>query len=283
MRIRIIFILRNKGSFVPFHHQYLLAQLIKGVLVKGGEEKHINSRLYNFSGLKGQTKISRNGLHFYSSRVTLVFSAANKDFIDYFLKHLFAFPQIDIGTMSMIPEAVEVEDRPDLTDSMRYVCISPLVLVEPSFSDDRGKKFIIPTSDTFSDLLYESIMIRMEKSGHYTSEQIAEFYKFQIVPDKDYLLRIKEQQKKFARIYPLYDQDVKYEVRGYTFPFTLYAAQEVQDFIFSNGLGIYTHKGFGMLDLAHADPGKGTSKYEFEGAPPPESRKPSFRKREPEA
>lgn len=279
MRIRIIFILRNKGSYVPFHHQYLLAQLIKGILVKGGDDKFINSRLYNFSGLKGQTKISRNGLHFYSSRVTLVLSAANKDFVDYFLKHLFAFPQLDIGTMSLVPEFVELEDRPDFKDVMKYVCISPLVLIEPSFSDDRGKKFIIPTSDTFSDLLYESIMIRMERSGQYTAEQIAEFYKFQIVPDKNYLMRIKEQQKKFARIYPLYDQDVKYEVRGYTFPFTLYAAQEVQEFIFNNGLGVYAHKGFGMLDLATADPGKGTSKYEFEGAPPP-AKKPEFQKRE---
>lgn len=263
MRVRIIFILKNKGSFVPFHHQFLLAQLIKGILVKGGEEKFISSNFYNFSGLKGQTKISRNGLHFYSSRVTLVFSAADKELIDYFLKHLFNFPQIEVGTMMLIPEAVEKEDEPDMSDAMKFVCISPTVLLKPSFSDDRGKKFISPQTDSFSDLLYESTMIRMEKSGAYSPEEIEHFYKFQIVPDKDYLLKIQEQQKKFARIYPLYDQDVKYEVRGYTFPFTLYAAREVQEFIFVNGLGLYTHKGFGMLDLARADPGKGTSKYEF--------------------
>lgn len=263
MRVRIIFILKNKGSFVPFHHQFLLAQLIKGILVKGGEERFINSNFYNFSGLKGQTKISRNGLHFYSSRVTLVLSAADKELVDYFLKHLFNFPQIEVGTMMLIPEFVEKEDEPDLSDATKFVCISPVVLLKPSFSDDRGKKFISPQTDAFSDLLYESTMIRMEKSGAYSSEEIENFYKFQIVPDKDYLLKIQEQQKKFARIYPLYDQDVKYEVRGYTFPFTLYAAREVQEFLFRNGLGLYTHKGFGMLDLAHADPGKGTSKYEL--------------------
>ncbi len=263
MRVRIIFILKNKGSFVPFHHQFLLAQLIKGILVKGGDEQFVSSNFYNFSGLKGQTKISRNGLHFYSSRVTLVLSSANKGLIDYFLKHLFSFPQIEVGTMMLIPEAVEKEDDQDLGEAVKFVCISPLVLVKPSFSDDRGKKFISPQTDPFSDLLYESTMIRMEKTGMYSPEEIESFYKFQLVPDKNYLLKIKEQQKKFARIYPLYDQDVKYEIRGYTFPFTLYAAKEVQDFLFINGLGLYTHKGFGMLDLAHADPGKGTSKYEF--------------------
>lgn len=233
-------------------------------MVRGGEEQFINTDVYNFSGLKGQTKISRNGLHFYSSRVTLVFSATSRALIDYFLKHLFSFPQIDVGTMMLIPEGVEAEGSPQLNDVMKFVCISPLVLVKPSFNDDRGKRFILPTTDTFSDLLYESLMIRMEKSGQFTPEELEQYYKFQLVPDKNYLIRIREQQKKFARIYPLYDQDVKYEVRGYTFPFTLYAAQQVQEFIFTNGLGLYTHKGFGMLDIAGADPGKKTQKYEFD-------------------
>lgn len=271
MRVRVVFILKNKGSYVPFHHQFLLAQLIKGILVKGGESEFITSSVYNFSGLKGQTKISRNGLHFYSSRVTLVFSATSKELINYFLKHLFSFPQLDVGTMMLIPETVEIEESPALEDSMKYICISPLVLVKPSFNDDRGKRFIAPQTDSFSDMLYESTMIRMEESGQYSAAEVEQFYKFQVVPDKDYLLRIAEQQKKFARIYPLYDQDVKYEVRGYTFPFKLYAAKAVQEFIFTNGLGAYTYKGFGMLDLAHTDPGKSTRKYEFETAESSES------------
>ena len=264
MRVRVVFILKNKGSYVPFHHQYLLAQLIKGILVKGGERQFISSDVYNFSGLKGQTKISRNGLHFYSSRVTLVFSASSKVLIDYFLKHLFSFPQLEVGTMTLVPETVEIEDPPKLEEAVKYVCISPLVLVEPSFNDDRGKRFIAPQTDAFSDLLYESTMLRMEKSGQYSSADVEQFYKFQLVPDKDYLLRIAEKQKKFARIYPLYDQDVKYEVRGYTFPFILYAAPPVQEFIFTNGLGAYTYKGFGMLDIANAAPGKSTQKYAFQ-------------------
>jgi CRISPR-associated endoribonuclease Cas6 len=45
---------------------------------------------------------------------------------------------------------------------------------------------------------------------------------------------------------------VKYEVRGYTFPFTLYAQQPVQQYVYENGLGHFSHKGFGMLDVANA-------------------------------
>ncbi len=38
-------------------------------------------------------------------------------------------------------------------------------------------------------------MSRMERSGAYTPEQIASFYKFQVVPDKGYLQRIREGEK----------------------------------------------------------------------------------------
>ncbi len=154
-----------------------------------------------------------------------------------------------------------MEQKPEINDAMKYICISPLVLMRPQFSDSEGKKFISPESDTFSDLLFESTMLRMEKLGKYTVDELASFNKFQIVPDEDYLRKIHESQKKFARIYPVYDQDVKYEIRGYTFPFTLYAAPEVQHFVFICGLGAFAYKGFGMLDIANSDPSKRTIEY----------------------
>lgn len=242
---------------MPFHHQFLLAQLIKGILMQGGNPTFSQYNFYNFSGLKGQTKISRNGLHFFSSKVTLVLSSPNEQFIDYFVKNLFAYPKIEIGNLILSPDSVEKEESPELSDVSKFICISPLVLVVPGFNDSEGKRFISPESDSFSDILYESTIDRMEQFG-YTAEQLSSFYKFQIVPDSDYLARIRDTQKKFARIYPVYDQDVKYEVRGYTFPFKLYAAPEVQNFVFTCGLGNFAHKGFGMLDSANANPGKHT-------------------------
>jgi len=264
LRIRLIFILKNKGGYVPFHHQYLLAQLIKGILLKGGKEEYFYFTEYNFSGLKGQTKISRNGLHFFSSRVTLVFSCMNKDFVDYFVKNLFDFPNVEVGNLTLIPESVEEEDIPSFENVNKFICISPIVLATPKFNDLEGKKFIHPESDEFSDLLYESTILRMAKSKIFSEKKLKTFFKFQLVPDHNYLNKIKESQKKFARIYPVYDQDVKYEIRGYTFPFTLYAAPEVQNFVFVLGMGMFTHKGFGMLDLANTDPTQRTREYKIE-------------------
>lgn len=261
MRIRIIFQLKNKGAAVPFHHQYLLAQLIKGILVRGGESEYADYKWFNFSGLKGQTKVSRNGLHFYSNKVTLVVSSFNKQFIDYLLKNLFSYPQVEVGGLLLCPEFAEQEILPKFEESMKYICISPLVLLEPSFNDDQGKRFISPETEAFSDSLYESTLQRMGEIGRYQPDQLKSFFRFQIVPDSNYLHKIKVSQKKFARIYSMFDQDVKYEVRGYTLPFTLYAATEVQEFLFIGGMGKLCHKGFGMLDKAKGDPGKENPRY----------------------
>ena len=261
MRVRVIFILKNKGAFVPFHHQFLLAQLVKGIIIKGGNEKFKDFSFYNFSGLKGQTKISRNGLHFFSNRVTLVFSCLNKEFVDYFIEELFKISNVEVGNLVLLPESVELENMPEFKDEMKYICISPMVLLKPSFNDNESKRFIPPETDEFSDILFESTILRMEALGTYTNEKLTSFSKFQLVPDENYLRKIRENQKKFARIYPVYDQDVKYEVRGYTFPFVLYAAKDVQEFVFSGGMGSFTHKGFGMLDLANTDPSKRTIGY----------------------
>lgn len=262
MRIRIIFSLKNRGAYVPFHHQYLLAQVIKGLLVFGPDKSFLEFNSFNFSGLKGQTKVSRKGLHYYSSRVTLVFACPDKRFLDYFVQQLFAQKELIVGNLHLEPESIEEEEPVQIGDEVRFLCISPIVLLPPAFNDDRGKKFINPDSDEFSDLLYESTIHRMEATGKYTAEQLTSFYKFQIVPDKDYINRIQASHKKFARIYPLYDNDIKFEVRGYTFPFTLYAAREVHQFIYENGLGQFTHKGFGMLDIANNDPIHRTAEHE---------------------
>jgi CRISPR-associated endoribonuclease Cas6 len=263
VRIRLIFSLKNKGAYLPFHHQYILAQFLKGLIVKGGREEFFNYNYFNFSGLKGQTKVSRSGLHYYSSLVTLVLSSPNEEFMDYLLEQVFETPKIELGNLILSPEYTEQETEPTLEVSNKFVCISPLVLLTPAFNDESGKRFINPDTDEFSDLLYESTLTRMERSGWYNQEQMESFYKFQVVPDMNYVNKLREQQKKFARIYSVYDMDVKYEVRGYTLPFTLYAAPEVQDFVFKCGLGAFTHKGFGMLDLANHAPNQRAEPYKF--------------------
>ena len=264
MRVRIIFKLKNRGASLPFHHQHLLAQFVKGALVKGNNQEFSNYTYYSFSGLKGQTKVGRDGLRYHSNFATLVFSSPNKDFIDYLLTQIFSFKDIVIGNLELGPLSVEKEKSPEFEDVMKFICISPVVLFRAQFNDETGKRFILPEADEFSDLLYESVMERMEASKAYSSKQIESFSKFQIIPDVAYLNKLRDLEKKFARIYSVFDSDVKYEVRGYTLPFQLYAAKEVQEFIFNCGLGHYAYKGFGMVDIANVNPIDRTETYNLD-------------------
>ncbi len=80
-----------------------------------------------------------------------------------------------------------------------------------------------------------------------------DFYKFQLVPDKDYLNRIQTTHKKFARIYPLYDADIKYEVRGYTFPFILFAPHAVRLSLSMSMGWANSHTKLWYVDMSHQD------------------------------
>ncbi|MES2388036.1 MAG: CRISPR-associated endoribonuclease Cas6 [Bacteroidota bacterium] len=269
MRVRIVFSLRNKGAIVPFHHQHLLTQLINDVLSQGGN-KFINYELCNFSGLKGQTKVTHAGLCFYSSKITLVLSSPDVKFVDYFLVNLFRLSEVQVGQLLLSPESVVKEEHPFFKEEVKYVCISPIVLLANNQREIDAKRFISPETDQFSDLLYECTMNRMEALGTYSAEQIASYFRFQIVPDKSYLDKIRLEEKKFARIYAAFDDnDEKIEVRGYTFPFTLYAAPDVHRFIFDCGIGELCSKGFGMIDIADEQFHNRISPYRFENGEGP--------------
>ena len=222
-------------------------------MAKGGRLSEFDQKDYHFSSVKGLTRVSRKGLHFYSSRATVVFSAADQDLISYLVESLRKFPELNLGNLMLVPVGQEQDPEPVFSSSEKFLCLSPLVPLPPGFQDESAKRFVSPDSVELSDLLYESTLSRMETSGLFSPDELAEYFRFQIIPDAGYLQRMEEAQKKISRVYPMFDSDVRYEVRGYTFPFTLYADPKVQQFIYRCGLGHAVKKGFGMLDLAGRD------------------------------
>jgi CRISPR-associated endoribonuclease Cas6 len=256
LRVRLIFENKEKGASVPFHHQYYLYRLFKGLVSKCGDDALRNFKNYNFSGLKGQTKVSKSGLHFYSNKITIVFSCENKEFIDSLIQTIFSFEALKVRNLVLKPLSVELEPEITFKEEMNYICISPIILLSPEFSDDSAKEFIHPQSIEFSELLAQRI------SDGLNGKDLGGDIEFQ--PDEDYVERIESHGKKYSRVYPLYDQDVPFEVRGYTLPFTLKAPVEVQKHIFNNGLGLFNNKGFGMVDLTNIEPGTETTTY-FDG------------------
>ena len=219
--------------------------------MKGGDSRFSDFELYNFSGLKGQTRVSRDGLEFISSLVTLVFSCPSRLFVDYFLSLLFEYPQIELGNLKLSPASVELEDKFRFEGDAKFICISPVVLTKPDLDDERNKRFVHPQNDSFSNMLHFSTLERMRESKAYSEEKLKTFTEFDLEADEAYINRMDTQNKKYARIYPVYYKDIRFEVRGYTLPFVLKAAPEVQQFIFTCGVGSLTHMGFGMLDVVN--------------------------------
>jgi CRISPR-associated endoribonuclease Cas6 len=239
--------------------------MLKAAVMVGGNAEYLSFDEFNFSGLKGQTKSSRKGLHYYSNRVTLIVASRNVDFLNYLLINMFKMNHLEVGSLVLVPERVEVEQIPDLSNYEKFICLSPILLSMPSLMDDSATQFLDPETDEFSDKLYDLAMQHVENLGLFDSETMATFNQFQIEPDKDYLAKLVENNKKFSRVYPTYDQDVKFDVRGYTFPFYFYGATELKKVLFLDGLGALSHKGFGMIDLANEDPNDRVEPYEIRG------------------
>lgn len=252
MRARIIFSLLNKGAILPFHHQGLLEQMINNLFAECAVFANTKPE-YSFSTLKGQTKVFKNGLCFFSSRVTLVFSSANTTFAQSFFDAIFKSNSVQLGELHLIAKHIIKEQIPEFGSSNKFICISPIVIANAQMLSMSlsAKSYICPNQDYFSDLLYESTILRMQKNGNFDSNQLENFYKFQLIPDQQYLEKIKCEEKKFARIYSSCIEKKPIEFRGYSMPFTLHAHPLVLKFVFENGLGELCSKGFGMLDLAN--------------------------------
>jgi CRISPR-associated endoribonuclease Cas6 len=237
--------------------------MLKAAVMVGGNSEYLSFNGFNFSGLKGQTKSSRKGLHYYSNRVTLIVASRNIDFLNYLLANMFKMNRLEVGSLVLVPERVEVEKMPDLSNYEKFICLSPILLYEPSLTDELVTQFLDPETDEFSDRLYDLAMQHVENLALFDSEAMATFNQFQVAPDKEYLAKLEENNKKFSRVYPTYDQDIKFDVRGYTFPFYFYCAAELKEVIFLDGLGALSHKGFGMIDLANEDPNDRVEPYEI--------------------
>lgn len=258
VRVRLTFTVKNRGALVPFHHQFLIAREIKEILARHADSDLITYPFYSFSGLKGQTRLGNNGLHFNSRRVTIVVSSASEEFLDLLLKSILDTDFLKIGELVLKPEFADKELPVNLDHGTKYVCISPLILDFSEVDDDFP--FVDPASNEFSDLLYESTIERMTEYGIDVST-IQDVQKFQLVPDAGYVNKMKSSGKKYSRIYPTFQQGRRQEVRGYTLPFTLFAAPEIQDFVFTCGLGENCSNGFGLLDLANSNPTERTVTY----------------------
>ncbi|MBK7855577.1 MAG: CRISPR-associated endoribonuclease Cas6 [Bacteroidetes bacterium] len=233
MRVKISFMRDNtSANALPLHHQRLLFDGLANSIadVEGNRTDLI------FSSLKGTSRIQNGFMKFLSSKVTLVVSSHNEEFLKALIARVFEKSFLPVGKMNILPKAQEVIPDPEFQTKMRYLCISPLILFDPAKDVARAGESLDPSSHEFSDVLYNQTMDSMEKAG---------FNAFDVQPDQDYIAKIQNSNKKFARVYRnSHDQNMM----GYLIPFSMHAHADVHKFIWQRGLGVLNHEGYGMID-----------------------------------
>lgn len=242
MRVKISF-LRDQMSAntIPLHHQTLLAESLYLLI----DTMDTDRSVFNFSSLKGTSKIQNGFMRFLSSKVTLVVSSRNPQQLEQLVAKIFELPSLSVGKMNLMPRSHEVIPDPEFTTKMRYLCISPMILIDPRKDPERSQVTIDPTSQEFSDILYELTLDRMERAG-YSETQLNDYAEFDAQPDQDYVQKLNETGKKFARYYRSADGST---MMGYLLPFTLHAHPDVHRFIWDCGVGVLNDQGYGMVDL----------------------------------
>jgi len=242
MRIKISFLkVHGSNGLVPLHHQKIISAFMEEVI----RELPIQSEFYNFSSLKGTSKVQNGQIRFLSSKISLVISAPEAEFAEQWVKKIFDRRLVSFAKLTLVPKAYQVIPDPDFKTIMKYVCISPLVAQPPFVAEPEAPEPIDPRLQEISDLFFETILNRMEQAG-FTEKQLNEFAEFEITPDPDYIQRLISSQKKFARIYK---NNHNQTIFGYLLPFTLHAHPQVHKFIWDCGMGLFTTQGYGMIDV----------------------------------
>ena len=243
MRLKITFQLQT-GSYntVPLHHQKIVSNFLQ----------HINGELqklpfsFNFSSLKGTTKVQNGMMKFLSNKLSLVVGSADEDYMQLLRQYLETGNLLNLGKMQV--KCKNISEIPDagFNTQMRYVCISPIILYDVEKQPELALEAIEPMSKEFSDQLYNSTMDRMEAAGYSTLE-LSQFAEFEVLPDPEYINKSIGSTKKYVRTYK---SNTDKQMSGYLLPFTLHAHPKVHEFFWNSGIGELSDQGYGMIDVA---------------------------------
>ena len=228
----------NNNTAIPLHHQKNLSLFLNNLI----REMSPQMTCYCFSSLKGTSKVVNGQIRFLSSKISLTISCPESLQLETLVKKIFSVGTIDISGLQLIPKSYKVMAEPEFRTETKYICISP-VIPGPVFTGEEPLP-VDPETHEFSDILFDTIISKMEKAGYHES-QLNEYAEFGITPDADYIRKINNSSKKYARVYRNSDGE---SFHGYLLPFYVHAHPEVHKFIWERGIGLFTELGYGLLD-----------------------------------
>ncbi len=246
MRTKISLIkVQGNAGLVPLHHQQIVSAFLEEMIQEAG---HSTDR-YVFSSLKGTSKVQNGQIRYLSNKVTLVIGSGDQEFLEQVLLKIAAKKYHNIGKLNVMPKAQESIPDPEFKTVMKYVCISPLIPA-PAITEEGAEPVALdPMSHEFSDMLYNIVIDQMEKAD-FSEADLNTFAEFEVTPDAEYIKKLNEAGKKYARIYK---NNKNKAMIGYLLPFTLHAHPTVHKFIWDGGFGLYGTHGYGMIDIVQPE------------------------------
>jgi len=246
MRTKISLIkVQGNAGLVPLHHQQLVSAFMEEVITEVGRK----ADRYVFSSLKGTSKVQNGQIRFLSNKVTLVVASGDREFLEQFLEKMLTKKYYNLGKLNVMPKAHEVIPDPEFKTVMKYVCISPIIPAAAVAEGSPEPVPLDPMSHEFSDMIYNVVIDQMEKAG-FSEDELNSFAEFEITPDVNYINKLNEGGKKFARMYKNNENKL---MIGYLLPFMLHAHPKVHKFIWDGGFGLYGTHGYGMIDIVQPE------------------------------
>ena len=236
MRIKISFLkVHGSSGTVPLHHQKIISAFMDEII----RELPVTSDFYNFSSLKGTSKVQSGQIRFLSSKVSLVVSTSQWVYGRLGKKNLRQkigeFAKLTLVPKSMISSLIR-----NSNPQMKYVCISPMIPQQP-FPDGWVVLFLnrwIQEATSFQIFLWCRSGLHGKKPDSRKNKSAAcgNLKSFLILDTFRKFLR-------HTKVCTVLKNNNNQTMYGYLLPFTLHAHPQVQKFIWECGIEKLHHPG----------------------------------------
>lgn len=255
MRIRVELHL-DRPIALPINHQNILTGVIYSFLEQGDaeyarflhddgylasqdERDHRRFKLFVHSPLRSRRRrVAGSVLQLGPGTAEWLISSPVDDFLTSFAVGLMAAGELDLGRMRIPIVMVQTLTAPDMRETMRFTCVSPIVVsVTERQNGVVHTRYLVAEDAEFSERVRQNLLAKYSalRGGALPADD-----RFSLCFDQDYLARHRATKL------------VEYKgirVRGMLAPFEVQGSPELMQIGYHAGFGEKNAAGFGMVEV----------------------------------
>ena len=138
-------------------------------------------------------------MKFMSSKISLVVSSNDNEFIKRFIQKIFERPTVNIGKLMLIPKHYQLMDKPEFTTANK-VCLHLTCYCRSRRDPELSQNILDPATHEFSDHLYTALADNMEKAGFSQSNSLTSMQSLNWYPIPNYLNKLNQEGRSLPAI-----------------------------------------------------------------------------------